>query len=409
VTGTDAPLLVATNWGLRGAIVLFALFLGLALVGFFYWRVVRRSNLLSPTRLAFACAVALATAWGAPVLLSSDVYAYAAYGELARIGANPYASAAPYAFDTLVRAADLQWGTTVPICLYGPAFVALAEAIVRVFAPLGMLAQLQALRAAASLALLACIPLAYAAYDGNRAMRLRAAATIGLNPVAIWCAAEGHNDAIALAVVLFGFTLVRRRRPGLGAAVVALSALVKPPGIVAAAALGWRERGARLGALLGTVAAIALSFPLIAGVFAHFPEHGHYAPAASFQAILAPLSPIAGWGAAGIACLLLSVRAVTLLRARSAEAWIWLGLALWVLIPNPYPWYALWLLALAAIAPQTRAGTVAILLSFCSLLRYAPDAIGAPSLAAAALLGILASLPLLALVAWRPWYNKRPA
>ncbi len=409
MSGVEAPLLVATNWGARGAVVLLVLFIAIALVGFFYWRIVRRANLLSPTRLAFACAVALATAWGAPVLLSSDVYAYAAYGEIARLGANPYASAAPFAFDALVRAADLQWGTTVPICLYGPAFVALAEAIVRLFAPFGMLAQLQALRAVASLALLACIPLAYAAYEGNRATRLRAAATIGLNPVAIWCAAEGHNDAIALAWVLFGFVLVRRRRPALGAAVVALSALIKLPGVVAAGALGSSERRARGGALIGTVVALTLSLPLIAGVATHFAAHGHYAPQASLQAIFAPLSPIAAWAAAAVACLLLGARAVALLRARSSEAWVWLGLAVWAMIPNPYPWYGLWLLALAAIAPQTRAGRVATLLSFCSLLRYAPDAIGTPSAPIAALLGILASLPLLALVAWRPWYNKRPA
>ncbi len=152
---------------------------------------------------------------------SSDVYAYAAYGEIARLGANPYVRRPPTRSTHSYARPTSQWGTTVPICLYGPAFVALAEAIVRLFAPFGMLAQLQALRAIASLALLACIPLAYAAYEGNRAMRLRAAATIGLNPVAIWCAAEGHNDAIALAWVLFGFVLVRSRRPALGAAVVA--------------------------------------------------------------------------------------------------------------------------------------------------------------------------------------------
>ena len=209
--------------------------------------------------------------------------------------------------------------------------------------------------------------------------------------------------------MLFGFVLVRRSRPGLGAAVVALSALIKAPGIVAAAALGLSERRARIGALIGTFVALLLSFPLIAGAATHFAVQGHYAPQASLQAIFAPLSPIAAWAAAVVACLLLGARAVALLRARSSEAWIWVGLAVWVMIPNPYPWYALWLLALAAIAPQTRAGRVATLLSFCSLLRYAPDAIGSPSAPVAALLGILASFPLLALVAWRPWYNKRPA
>ena len=181
MTGVEAPLLVATNWGARGAVVLFVLFIAIAVVGFFYWRVVRRANLLSPTRLAFASAVALATAWGAPVLLSSDVYAGEEYRRDRAAERKPLRLAGlAFAFDALVRAADLQWGTTVPICLYGPALVALAEAIVRLFTPFGMLAQLPALRAIASLALLACVPLAYAAYEGNRSTRLRAAATIEL-------------------------------------------------------------------------------------------------------------------------------------------------------------------------------------------------------------------------------------
>ncbi|HEY2475426.1 MAG TPA: glycosyltransferase family 87 protein [Candidatus Cybelea sp.] len=409
MTGTEAPLIVATNWGARGGAALAVLFIAIAVVGFFYWRVVGRTNLPSPTRLAFACAVALATAWGAPVLLSSDVYAYAAYGEIARLGSSPYLSSAPLTFDPLVKSADLQWGTTLPICLYGPAFIALAEVTVRLFAPFGMLAQLQALRAVSSLALLACVPLAYAAYDGIRSTRLRAAATIGLNPVAIWCAAEGHNDALALACVLLGFAIVRRRRPSLGAAVIALSALVKAPGIAAAFVLGLRDRRARAGAIIGSAIAVALSIPLFEGIVMHLAPHGRYAPQASLQAIFAPLSPVAAWAAAIVACMLLAARGAALLRLGSDEAWVWLGLAVWFLIPNPYPWYSLWLLALAAIAPRTPGGRVAILLSFTSLLRYVPDAIGPPSRPVSVLLGVLASLPLVALVAWRPWYNKRPA
>jgi len=69
-----------------------------------------------------------------------------------------------------------------------------------------------------------------------------------------------------------------------------------------------------------------------------------------------------------------------------------------MLIPNPYPWYGLWLLALAAMAPQSRAGRAAVLLSMTSLLRYAPDAIALPPAGAQVALGLLATLPLVTLL-----------
>lgn len=404
-----APLRVATDAGAAGATALLVLFVAVTLLGFFYWRLLQHANLLSPTRLTFATAVALAVGWCAPVLFSSDVYAYAAYGELARLGASPYAPSTAYHADALVNAADLQWGTAVPVCLYGPGFVALAELVVRVFAPFGMLAALQALRAVASLALLACVPLAYCAYEGDRSTRLRAAAAIGLNPVAIWSATEGHNDAIALAIVLFGFVLVRNRWAWLGAAIVALSVLIKPPGLAAAVALGIRDRRARLGAIAGVFVAALLSVPLLRGVATQLVPHGHYEPQASLQAIVAPLSPLAAVAVALTASTLLAVSGVTLLRSRSPEGWVWLGLAGWVLVPNPYPWYALWLLALAALAPRTRAGKAAILLSLTSVLRYVPDAVGTPNGIVSAILGLAATLPLLALIPSRACYNERPA
>jgi hypothetical protein len=77
-----------------------------------------------------------------------------------------------------------------------------------------------------------------------------------------------------------------------------------------------------------------------------------------------------------------------------------------VLIPNPYPWYGVWLLALAALAPRSRAATAALLLSFTALLRYIPDAVATPSPAEAAVLSVAATLPLL--VVLPAWYNERP-
>lgn len=403
------PLLVATDWGGAGAVPLGTLLAAASIVAFFYRRALQRAQPLRLELVLLLSVAGLAIAWFAPVLFSSDVYAYAAYGEMTRIGLDPYARAPLDTSDVVVRAAQWQWVSAFPICVYGPAFLGLARSIVTVFAPFGVLAQLDAFRAIACAAFLLCVMLACDVYRGDRATRWRAAATIGLNPVAIWCAAEGHNDALALAVVLAGFALVRRRVVGVGAAVAALSALVKPPGAAAAIALAVVNRRARIGAAAGIAIAAACSIPLFHGIASQLAPHGRYAPQASLQAVLAPLGPILAFALAATAALALATLGVASLRRGLDEGWIWLGLGAWVLVPNPYPWYALWLIALAAMAPRTRVASVAIFLSFTSLLRYVPDAIGTPSPPLAVALGIAATLPLLGLLPLRAWYNERLA
>ena len=397
---TDAaqPLVVVTDWGARGAALLAILLAAVAAAALLYRRAIMRSP---PPRIAVTIAGAAAgllLAAFSPVIFSSDVYAYAAYGDLARLGADPYARTALSLDAPLVRAAAWQWGGALPICVYGPAFVELAKTIVSILAPLGVPAQLNGFRLVAAAAFLLCGPLALAAYRGSVEVRLRAAAALLLNPAAIWCAAEGHNDALALAVVLSGFALVRRHWAGVGAAVAALAALVKLPGMAAAAALAVVDRRARLGAAIGAAVVAALSIPLVTGVATQLAPHGRYAPQASLQALFAPLSPALAVAAAVAVAIVLAVAGLRRLKNRAVEGWIWLGIGAWVLVPNPYPWYGLWLVAIAATAPQSRAGRAAVLLSLTALLRYAPDAIATPSPALQAALGLLATLPLAALL-----------
>ncbi len=393
------PIAVATNWGPYGAAALAIALAALAAAGVAYAAVAlgRRPPAL-PALLAVV-ATALLAAWWMPVLFSSDAYAYAAYGELARFGASAYARAPIGASDPLLAAAAWQWGGTIPVCVYGPAFVGLARAVVTALASLGTTAQIDGMRALASGALLLCVPLAAAAYPGERTARLRAAATIALNPVAIWCAAEGHNDAIALGVALAGFAVARRGFWGIGAAIVAFSALVKSPGAIAAIALAGAERRARLGAAIGLALVAAVSLPLVFGVAAHLAPHARYTASASLQALLSPLGEPAAVAAAAAVALVLAAKAALRLRSGRADGWTLLGIAGWTLVPNPYPWYGIWLVALAALAPRTRAATVALLLSFTALLRYVPDAVGAPTTPDTVALAAAATLPLLALFA----------
>ena len=394
--GLAQPLPVVTNWGGFGACLLLALAFAVAAGAYGYLRALAVPSSGAALGCLAGSAAALAAAWAWPAVFSSDAYAYAAYGELARIGANAYGHAALPLHDPVFAAAVWQWGNPPPACVYGPAFVALSAAALAIAAPLGVAMQLGALRLLATLALPLCGVLAYHAYGGDRRARTIAALTIAANPVAIWCAAEGHNDAIALAVALGGFALARRNAP-LGAIVAALSGCIKAPGILGALPLGLRSRNARIAALLGAAVTLLVSLPLLLGAGAHVATAGRYAPQASLQAIFAAVPPLAAFVALAAAALLARA-GIGRLREGDAEGWPLLALAIWVLVPNPYPWYGLWLLPVAAAAPGTRAAKVALALSLTALLRYVPDAIGAPSEPVAILLGIAASLPLAALL-----------
>lgn len=397
------PLLVVTDWGTAGVLPCAILIGAIAAAALAYLYALRRPMPLLGVVLLSAAGMAAAAC--APFLFSSDVYAYAAYGEMARLGMNPYAHPPAGIADPIVRAAQAQWITAFPLCVYGPAFVGFARIVMTVLAPLGFRAQLDAFRATACVSLLLCIVLARRCY---RASRLQAAAAIGLNPVAIWSAAEGHNDALALAVVLAGFAIARRSPP-VGAAIVALSALVKAPGGAVAIAYALRERRARIGAVVGLAVAAAGSIPLLKAVAGDLAPRGHYAPAVSLQAVFAPLGAPVAIAAALTIATALAIRGVRLLRARNDEGWIWLGIAAWSIVPNPYPWYSLWLVALAALSLRSRAARVAIALSLTSVLRYVPDAVGTLATPISVTLAIVASLPLAALIPQRVVreYNER--
>src|SRR5215472_8449147 len=143
------PLLVVNDWGAAG-VVPFAILLGaIAAAALGYLYVLRRPRPAPLLGIVLLSAAGMAVASCAPALFSSDVYAYAAYGEMARLGMNPYAHPSAGAADPILRAAQLQWVTAFPICVYGPAFVAFARAVMTALAPLGFQAQLDGFRAVA--------------------------------------------------------------------------------------------------------------------------------------------------------------------------------------------------------------------------------------------------------------------
>jgi hypothetical protein len=393
------PLSVVTYWRAYGTEMWLALFLAVAIAAFGYVATLRDAlaGAFRDARnaVAWCCAiaaVALLCAIAFPVIFSSDVFAYGAYGDMALHGLDPYSHDPFAANDALLRAAVWQWGNPPPMCVYGPAFVWIAQALVAVLAPLGATWQLNGLRVIASLALVACGPLLFAAMRGfSSERRLAAVAGVVLNPIAIWSAAEGHNDALMLVVVLAGVVIARSARPALGAFVIALSSLVKAPGLAAAAAfamftIGDRSRFARVvtGMLAGTLVTALVALPFEWGVRNVLVPHGHYTPQFSLQYVAATIVQwIFGYNdtmfSFGVAFALLLCGALFFFGAAQTirgqrEGFAYLALALWLAIPNPYPWYAMWMLPVAFVSLNSRASWAIVLASLTSVFRYLPDA-----------------------------------
>lgn len=409
------PLAVVTYWQGFGALMWLALFVAIAIASTGYIFVLVRGpwNLGAIVTLsALACACALAF----PVVFSSDVYAYAGYGDMALHGINPYAHASIAAREPLLDAMVWQWGNPPPMCVYGPALVWLAKGIVALFLPFGIAAPLYAFRALACIALIACAPLAYIAFSPFPQPRgFLAAAGIALNPIAIWSCAEGHNDAIVLALVLAGFALGARSRTFAGATVVALAALVKAPALAAAGAFAlhaWRQpqRVAVLcGAALGTLVVIGVAAPLEYGVRAHLAPAAHFFPQFSLQYALAQVLPLPMAVAIVVAvCAVLAVFGVRKLYLSDAGGATAIAFAAWLALPNAYPWYALWILPVAFLARSTNEMWAIIAASLLIVFRYYGDATTdlSPALSIA-IVALQYALPILLFMAVRMGRARR--
>jgi hypothetical protein len=402
------PLRVITGAGRFGAVELSLLVAALAVATIAYRIVICNGHAQRVTTLAVTAIALTFCAWSIPIAFSSDVYAYAVYGEAFLRGLDPFARLALDGSDPLFAAARVQWGASLPACVYGWGFVGVAASSVRIAAPWSVVGQIAGLRVVASLAMLVCGVLTFAAVSGDRARRLQAAALVGCNPVALWCAAEGHNDALAIAIGLLGCA-VARRRPQLGAAVAGMAGAFKLPAVLAAVPAAKRGR-AWTGALAGAAVAVAASWPVAVHWTGASNAHGGYAPHVSLQGLVfAVLSPALRNSPAAVLAIVTAIAAATALawsgivqvRSGRRQGWIRLALAAWLLVPNPYPWYGLWLLAVASVAPETSEARTAVWLPVGALLRYYPDAAGLPSLPLEVVLDVLALLPYAALLSVR--------
>jgi hypothetical protein len=224
---------------------------------------------------AVAASLILATA--APLMLSRDVNAYAAYGRTHAVyGSNPYVEP-PSAFpaDPFTRAAPGPWVDTPS--LYGPAFTLVSGGIARGLDgdPGATIAAFKVLAGAAvAVAVLLVTRAARRVQPGREPL---AAAALGLNPViVVHTVGGGHNDGLIAALLAAALVAATARgdetsRPfGWRAlavtALLALAALVKSVLVIPLLMWAWvlirasppGRRVRTAGAHLGLAASIAV-------------------------------------------------------------------------------------------------------------------------------------------------------
>jgi hypothetical protein len=155
-----------------------------------------------------AVGIVLGLMVAAPVLLSRDVYSYAAYGRILAVhGSNPYLRP-PSAFpgDPFVAVASPEWIDARSV--YGPGFTLLSEGIARGWSgsPGGTILAFKLVAGAAIAGAAFLASLAASTLRSGR--RAAAAAVVGLNPaIVLHTVGGGHNDAIVALCFAGAFVL----------------------------------------------------------------------------------------------------------------------------------------------------------------------------------------------------------
>lgn len=206
-------------------------------------------------RVSTRAGLAAAAAWSLPFavgppLFSRDVYAYAAQGELARLGLDPathgvatlLTSGAPDGSGrAFVQAVDPRWWHTHSP--YGGAAVAVEKAAAAIGGgPAGTIA---VLRVIAVLATIALIGLSLRLAGSEPSRRRAVAVLVAANPVVVIHLVGGaHLDAIAAALVVAALVLDRAPRQAVrgilpGAAATGLACLAGNVKATALLCVGW--------------------------------------------------------------------------------------------------------------------------------------------------------------------------
>jgi Glycosyltransferase family 87 len=309
----------------------------------------------------------------APPLLSQDVFSYLAYARLEVLHhLNPYThspDAAPG--DAVFGFAGSKDMTSA----YGPLFTVATLPLAKLGVP-GAFWILKTVVAAASLGI---VGLTWACARRLGSDPVFAALAVGLNPLLLVHVVGGaHNDAVVIVLVMAGVLAALSARPAGAGALQAAGAAVKASGAIAAPfmLIGVRERGRfLLGALAAVVAVAAGAFAAFGWkAFEAFVLIGQNQERTTRwsvpQKLADGLGSITGGDpdsivhfTRGALALLLAIALVLLLRYAWRErsdphAWVraagWATLAVLLATAWLVPWYAIWLLPLAALSGSSR-------------------------------------------------------
>lgn len=317
----------------------------------------------------------------APLMMSTDVFSYVAYGRLGALyGSNPYFHGPnAIALDPAYSFIATRWTTTPSV--YGPLFTALSYLL----APLSLAWNVLAYKAIAAISSLVIVVVVWAASRLRGLNPVRAVVMVGLNPVIlVFGVGGGHNDLLMLAILLVGvYVQLRGNRRASGALIVAatgvkLTAGVLLPFVVAHNVRGRGGRGLRA-LLTGVCLAAAVGGILSFIVFGSGPIH-----------LLSTLRKVQQSGGlnsipgflltlVGLEHLSAAVESVLTVAFGICLAWlvrrVWRGQLDWitgagwataVLIVTAglmVPWYVTWLVPFAALSDDRRLWATAVLLT----------------------------------------------
>jgi alpha-1,6-mannosyltransferase len=328
----------------------------------------------------WAIAAGVVTAYGllllGPPLISQDVLGYVGFARLGAVhGLDPYTHAVAEAPNDPILPFV---GWPLQSSPYGPLFTLGSYALV----PLGLAGALWAFKAIAAIAGLALVGLiAFAARRAGRCPRT-AAVFVGLNPVLLELGLGGaHNDLLVLALVGGALALSVEGRRGAAAVVLAADVAIKASSglllpFLVLSPRRWRSR-ARL-AMGAALALAALGALAVAGFGAH--ALGFLHALQDQQQLLAThsipaetarwvgLHGLPRWWRDAFLAGFLAGSAIALWRTARGADWRamagWATLALLLSTAWLLPWYAVWLLPLAALADSRRLRVAT--LAFCA-------------------------------------------
>jgi hypothetical protein len=347
------------------------LFLGLLIAAFAAYVVALAIARATPPPLGAAAAVACAiqlVPLGAPLLLSTDAWAYWDYGRLAAVhDANPYrVEPAEFPRDPAFRYTGTSWRDSTTV--YGPAFTLASE-------PLARAARSSADAAAWIYKALAAVAvLAAAALSARVSVRpALALAFVGWNPLlAVHFAGGGHNDAWVALLVVGALAAGAAGRRQLAGVCWAVGALVKwvPLVLLPLRALEARSRRRHVGhAGFAAAAALLVALALARYGTAWLEAFGPLARNANHetrwafphrlqQLGLPRFAAVGLFAAAFVAVYLWLAREAWRGRARLGLATVALLLA----VPYLVVWYVVWALPLAAAEDDEPAALLSLAL-----------------------------------------------